>query len=151
GTGLGAAGRVEIDSRESIAAGLVERGEAGAHRIDWKVHAPRIRAERGSQEGDARSCTAVIGYGLGGRGSHAPLVDAVAERDLAAVCTSRAAEVHDRYPDAAVMPAAEAIAAPGTALVVISTPNDRHFPLARAALEAGKHVVIDKPFANGVA
>jgi scyllo-inositol 2-dehydrogenase (NADP+) len=36
-------------------------------------------------------------------------------------------------------------------LVVVSTPNDTHVPLARAALEAGKHVVIDKPFATSVA
>ncbi len=30
-------------------------------------------------------------------------------------------------------------------LIVIPTPNDTHFPLAKAALEAGKHVVVDKP------
>ena len=32
-------------------------------------------------------------------------------------------------------------------LVVVSTPNETHFDLAKQALEAGKHVVIDKPFA----
>ncbi|VTN04979.1 Uncharacterized oxidoreductase ydgJ [Raoultella ornithinolytica] len=31
-------------------------------------------------------------------------------------------------------------------MIVIATPNDTHFPLAKAALEAGKHVVVDKPF-----
>jgi scyllo-inositol 2-dehydrogenase (NADP+) len=31
-------------------------------------------------------------------------------------------------------------------LVVIASPNTTHFPIARAALEASKHVVIDKPF-----
>jgi scyllo-inositol 2-dehydrogenase (NADP+) len=40
-----------------------------------------------------------------------------------------------------------AIADPDIGLVVIATPNATHFPLAKAALEAGKHVVIDKPFA----
>ena len=35
---------------------------------------------------------------------------------------------------------------PDIDLVVIPTPNDTHFPLAKAALEAGKHVVVDKPF-----
>jgi scyllo-inositol 2-dehydrogenase (NADP+) len=30
--------------------------------------------------------------------------------------------------------------------VVIATPNDTHVDLARRALEAGKHVVVDKPF-----
>jgi predicted dehydrogenase len=35
---------------------------------------------------------------------------------------------------------------PDIDLIVIATPNDTHFPLAKAALEAGKHVVVDKPF-----
>ncbi len=30
--------------------------------------------------------------------------------------------------------------------MVIASPNDTHAPLALAALEAGKHVVVDKPF-----
>ena len=36
-------------------------------------------------------------------------------------------------------------------LIVIPTPNDTHAPLAAQALEAGKHVVVDKPFALTVA
>ncbi|TOM54653.1 oxidoreductase, partial [Vibrio parahaemolyticus] len=36
-------------------------------------------------------------------------------------------------------------------LVVIPTPNETHFPLAKAALSAGKHVVVDKPFTLDVA
>jgi len=36
-------------------------------------------------------------------------------------------------------------------LIVISTPNQSHFPLAAAALHAGKHVVVDKPFTVSVA
>jgi scyllo-inositol 2-dehydrogenase (NADP+) len=31
-------------------------------------------------------------------------------------------------------------------LVVVASPNTTHFPVAKQALEAGKHVVIDKPF-----
>jgi predicted dehydrogenase len=31
-------------------------------------------------------------------------------------------------------------------VVVVSTPNETHFTLAKQVLEAGKHVVIDKPF-----
>jgi predicted dehydrogenase len=36
-------------------------------------------------------------------------------------------------------------------LVVVATPNASHAPLARAALTAGRHVVIDKPFALDMA
>ncbi|MEI9926689.1 MAG: oxidoreductase [Sphingomonas sp.] len=94
--------------------------------------------------------TGVIGYGLGGMAFHAPLVDAVPELELAAIATSRADAVHARYPEVQVTDADALIADPGIALVVVSTPNDSHFPLAKAALEAGKHVVIDKPFALSV-
>lgn len=96
--------------------------------------------------------TGLIGYGLGGMAFHAPLVDAVPELELAAIVTSRAEQVRDRYPDTQVVPdAATLLADPAIELVVISTPNDTHAPLARAAIEAGKHVVIDKPFATHVA
>ncbi|OSZ66846.1 oxidoreductase [Sphingomonas sp. IBVSS2] len=95
--------------------------------------------------------TGVIGYGLGGMAFHAPLVAAVPELELAAVATSRADRVHERYPDVAVTTPDALLADPSIALVVITTPNDTHAPLARRALEAGKHVVIDKPFATSLA
>ncbi|MBO9712253.1 oxidoreductase [Sphingomonas sp.] len=95
--------------------------------------------------------TGVIGYGLGGMAFHAPLVAAVPALELAAVATSRAGQVHERYPEVAVTDADSLIADPSIELVVISTPNDSHFPLGKAALEAGKHVVIDKPFTNTAA
>ena len=96
--------------------------------------------------------TGLIGYGLGGMAFHAPLIDAVPELELAAIVTSRPGPVRDRYPDVQVVPdAATLLADPAIELVVVSTPNDTHFALARAALEAGKHVVVDKPFANSVA
>ncbi|UZK66598.1 oxidoreductase [Sphingomonas sp. M1-B02] len=95
--------------------------------------------------------TGVIGYGLGGMAFHAPLIEAVPELELAAIATSRADAVRERYPAAQVTDAAALIADPNIRLVAISTPNDSHFPLAKAALEAGKHVVIDKPFTNSVA
>ena len=35
-------------------------------------------------------------------------------------------------------------------LVVLATPTSSHFPLAKAALEAGKHVLVEKPMASTV-
>ena len=42
----------------------------------------------------------------------------------------------------------EALLDPLTRLIVVGTPNETHFPLAMAAIEAGKHVVVDKPLAS---
>jgi scyllo-inositol 2-dehydrogenase (NADP+) len=85
----------------------------------------------------------IIGYGLAGSVFHAPLVQAVPRLALAAVATSR--PIADpgvrRIDDPLAL-----IADPHIDLVVIASPNLSHFPLASAALEAGKHVVVDKPF-----
>ncbi|MEN2709041.1 oxidoreductase [Sphingomonas sp. NPDC092331] len=95
--------------------------------------------------------TGVIGYGLGGMAFHAPLVAAVPELALAAIATSRADQVHARHPGVPVTTPDALLADPDIDLVVVTTPNDTHAPLARRALEAGKHVVIDKPFATSLA
>lgn len=79
----------------------------------------------------------LIGYGLAGAVFHEPLIRACEALELAAVLTSRehplrVASVEDLLAR--------------SDLVVVASPNDSHFPLARAALEHGKHVVVDKPF-----
>jgi predicted dehydrogenase len=95
--------------------------------------------------------TAVLGYGLAGRVFHCPFVAAVPGLELSAIVVGnpdRAASAAARYPNARILPNAEAaFADPAIDLIVLATPNDTHFELAAAALKAGKHVVIDKPFA----
>lgn len=62
--------------------------------------------------------------------------------------TRQAGALAAAWPDARPVPSLdEALADPAIGLVVIATPNALHAPQARAALEAGKAVVIDKPFA----
>jgi predicted dehydrogenase len=95
---------------------------------------------------------ALIGYGYAGKTFHAPLIRSVPGLELATVVSRDAAKVHADLPEVAVAADVHAaIADPNTALVVIASPNDTHAPLARAALEAGKHVVVDKPFALDLA
>ncbi|GAA0541800.1 oxidoreductase [Rhizomicrobium palustre] len=94
---------------------------------------------------------AVIGYGLGGRVFHAPYVSAVEGLRLAAIVSSRKEEIAQAYPGLPVYNDPALIwADPGIDVVVISTPNASHAALATVALKAGKHVVIDKPFAETV-
>jgi predicted dehydrogenase len=89
----------------------------------------------------------LIGYGYAGKTFHAPLISAVPALDLVAVASSDAAKVHADWPQATVHATpAELIVRDDLDLVVIATPNDTHHPLARAALLAGRHVVVDKPF-----
>src|SRR5512133_3542028 len=92
---------------------------------------------------------ALIGFGLAGRVFHAPLISAVDGLKLTAIVSSRKDEIEKLYPDVRVLQTAEqAFADPGIDLVVVATPNDSHFDLASRALAAGKHVVVDKPFAR---
>ena len=66
--------------------------------------------------------------------------------------TSQAEALAAAWPSArAVATLDEALSEPAIGLVVIATPNALHAPQAIAALEAGKAVVIDKPFAVDLA
>ena len=94
----------------------------------------------------------LVGYGYAGKTFHAPLIAAVPALQLAAVASSDAAKVHADWPGVTVHATpAELIAREDIDLVVIATPNDTHHPLARAALLAGRHVVVDKPFTAALA
>ena len=90
---------------------------------------------------------AIVGNGMATRVFHAPYIRSVPALDLRAV-VSRRAEVPPPVPG---VPLVEDIAAvltdPAVDLVVIATPNATHADLARQALESGRHVVVEKPFA----
>jgi len=83
----------------------------------------------------------LVGYGLAGSVFHAPLIRACERMKLVGVQTSR------NVPDA-VRSLDELIER--CDLVVVASPNTTHFPIAKQALESGRHVVIDKPIAVSV-
>ena len=101
---------------------------------------------------DKRLNVGLIGYGLGGATFHAPFIAITPGLHLSAVMTrdpARRAAVAERYPDARLASDLNELlgGTPTLDLIAISSPNATHFPLACAALEAGAHVVVDKPFA----
>ena len=75
-----------------------------------------------------------------------------ASAELRWVCDSdprRLEKVARRYPSArAAADFRELLADPRLDAVVIATPVATHYPFALAALEAGKHVLVEKPFAH---
>ncbi|RTQ50614.1 oxidoreductase [Hymenobacter gummosus] len=92
----------------------------------------------------------LIGFGNAGRLYHAPFLNSVPGFRLAKVRTTRAVvgQALNALPaHTQIVTDNDAILQdPSIDLVVVAAPNHLHFPLAKAALEAGKHVVVDKPF-----
>jgi predicted dehydrogenase len=64
---------------------------------------------------------------------------------------SRLEQVKLRFPDVRTATDAHAaISDPGVQAVVITTPTSTHYPLAKMALNAGKHVLVEKPITDQV-
>lgn len=94
----------------------------------------------------------LIGYGLGGRAFHAPYVGATPGMVLRAVVSRDPAKVHADLPGMDVVPDIDMLLArPGIDLVIVCSPDELHADHAIAALQAGKHVLVDKPFATSLA
>jgi predicted dehydrogenase len=102
--------------------------------------------------GESTIQVALVGYGLGGRSFHAPLIGVTPGLRLHTIVTSDAERQRAALAEcsgARVVATADALFAHAhdIDLVVISTPNRTHVPLAEAAIAAGKAVVVDKPMA----
>ena len=93
---------------------------------------------------------ALIGFGLAGRAFHAPFIRTRSRLRLTHVVQRRGRDAGQVLPGVELATDIEQVLVPGAAvdLVVIATPNETHVPFARRALEAGKHVVVDKPMAT---
>lgn len=93
----------------------------------------------------------LIGFGHWGPGL-ARAFDSLAHVDLKAICDFsevRQGLARQRYPEVMISAyPGEVIESPEIDAVVISTPTSSHFELAQAALNAKKHVFVEKPLAT---
>jgi predicted dehydrogenase len=90
----------------------------------------------------------LVGFGMGGCVFHAPLIASVEGLELAAVVERKTDHAAQRYPGIATYRSLEAMLADASLdLFVVATPSGTHFEVTRQILEAGKHVVVDKPVA----
>ena len=94
--------------------------------------------------------TGIIGFGVGGNTFHAPIINTTGGFKIHKIRARKESEImlaRQRYPDAVITDSSDDIINdPEIELVVITTPNDLHYSLAKQALLAGKHVIVDKPF-----
>ena len=89
----------------------------------------------------------LIGFGLAGRAFHAPVIRAVPGLRLAAILQRSGDDAAQLYSGSRfVRSLPELLRLQDIRLIVIATPNDTHYSLARQCLEAGRDVVVDKPF-----
>src|SRR3954452_20059713 len=90
----------------------------------------------------------VVGYGYWGPNLVRNFCEEQGARVIAVsdLSAKRAELAQSRYPAISVTSDyRELIANPEVDLVVIATPVATHFSLSKAALEAGKHVLVEKP------
>ncbi|MCA9780267.1 MAG: oxidoreductase [Candidatus Eremiobacteraeota bacterium] len=87
----------------------------------------------------------LVGFGMVAERFHAPLISVEPDLCLTHVVERHNARSKEVYPEVTVVRTIDDLLVSEVDLVVILTPNESHYPLARKALEAGKHVVVDKP------
>jgi len=94
----------------------------------------------------------LLAYGMSGKLFHAPFLNQHPGFALRAVVERSQKRMVADYPHIISYASAdELLADEAIELVVVNTPNDTHFDLARRALLAGKHVLIEKPVATNAA
>ncbi len=92
--------------------------------------------------------TGICSYGMSGKLFHAPFLHAHPGYELTAIVERHNQDSRERYPDAKLLRSVEELcSAPDIQLVVVNTPTHLHYEQAKKVLQAGKHLVIEKPFA----
>jgi scyllo-inositol 2-dehydrogenase (NADP+) len=93
--------------------------------------------------------TAVISYGISAKTFHIPFITTNPGYSLDIIMQRNGNDALEKYPSVKVVNTfEEVISDQNIELVVIASPNTTHFPYAKAAMLAGKHVVVEKPFTN---
>ncbi|HLA57154.1 MAG TPA: Gfo/Idh/MocA family oxidoreductase, partial [Puia sp.] len=91
--------------------------------------------------------TGVVGYGIAAQFMHLPFIVTNPNFQLQTILQRKGDEAKEKYPSVKIVrDLDEMLTDENLELVVITTPNDSHFDYAWRALEAGKHVVLEKPF-----
>ena len=87
----------------------------------------------------------LAGFGMSGQIFQAPFIHAHKHFNLKKVFERNSEKSKIEYPYVEVVKTFDALLTDDIDLIVISTPNNYHFSMAKQALEAGKNVIVEKP------
>ena len=91
--------------------------------------------------------TALCSYGMSGVVFHGPLLEAHSGYKISKILERTRNESEGKHPGSEIVRDYEAILKdPDIELVVVNTPDHLHLGMCAKAIEAGKHVVVEKPF-----
>jgi predicted dehydrogenase len=91
--------------------------------------------------------TAILSFGMSGKLFHAPFLQVHEGFHFHAVLERSKNLAQEIYPEVKTYRSLEDLLADETIeLVIVNTPNYTHYDYAKKALEAGKHVIVEKPF-----
>ena len=91
--------------------------------------------------------TALCSYGMSGLVFHGPLLEAHPGYKVTKILERNKHESKDKHPGSELVRNFDAlIDDPDIELVVVNTPDHLHVDMATRAMEAGKNVVVEKPF-----
>lgn len=92
--------------------------------------------------------TGICSYGMSGKLFHAPFIHAHPGYELSAIVERHNHDSKERYPEAKLYRSVDELCADKELqLIVVNTPTHLHFEQAKMVLQAGKQLVIEKPFA----
>ena len=91
--------------------------------------------------------TALCSYGMSGKVFHGPLLKASGKFNIRAIYERTKSLSKDDFPDAQIVRSySDILENESIELIVVNTPPEYHYNMTKQALEAGKHVVVEKPF-----
>jgi len=93
----------------------------------------------------------IASFGMSGKVFHAPLLTHHENFRLVRIIERSTSDASSLYPNSTVSRSIDDLLTDSDVeLVVVNTPDQTHFELAKRCLEAGKHVVVEKPFTQTV-
>ncbi|MDQ6609988.1 MAG: Gfo/Idh/MocA family oxidoreductase, partial [Bacteroidota bacterium] len=91
--------------------------------------------------------TALLSYGMSGQLFHAPFLHLLPGFSFYAVWERSKNMAEEKYPAVKTYRLLDELLADNAVeLVIVNTPNYSHYEYAKKALNAGKHVIVEKPF-----